>query len=120
MHPVPAWASATASVDVRAVITTGCYLGANPTGRGWCEGTSTLFCNAPAQAPLGKAAIPVMHMGLVQYKLFVALPGKIAPEAQEGVDVDTVHVASVLHVTAQVEFRQQALGSFLLGMQRGP
>lgn len=58
-------------------------------------------------------------MGLVQHKLFVALPGKIAPEAQEGVDIDTVHVASMLHVTAQVEFCQQALGSFLLGMQRG-
>lgn len=81
-------------------------LGANPMGRGQREGTSTPFHNALAGAPLGKAAIPVVHIGLVQHKLLVALPGKIAPEAQEGVDVDTVHVASVLHIAAQVEFRQ--------------
>lgn len=94
--------------------------GANPMGRGRREGSSTPFCNALAGTPLGKAAIPVVRIGLVQHKLLVALPGKIAPEAQEGVDVDAVHVASVLHITAQVEFRQQALSSLLLGVQRGP
>lgn len=78
--------------------------GANPMGRGWREGSSTPFCNALAGTPLGKAAIPVVHIGLVQHKLLVALPGKIAPKAQEGVDVDAVHVASVLHIAAQVEF----------------
>lgn len=71
-------------------------------------------------APLGKAAIPVVHIGLVQHVLLIALPGKIAPETQESVDVDTVHVASVLHVTAQVEFCQQALSSLVLLTQIGP
>jgi len=61
-----------------------------------------------------------VHIGLVQHKVLVALPGKIASEAQEGVDVDAVHVASVLHVAAQVEFCQQALSSLLLRTQRGP
>lgn len=75
-------------------------------GRRWREGTSTPFRNAPAGAPLGETAIPVVHIGLVQHKLLIALPGKVAPKAQEGVDVDTVHVASVLHIAAQVEFCQ--------------
>lgn len=60
-----------------------------------------------------------MYIGLVQHKILVALTGKIAPKAQEGVDVDTIHMASVLHITAQVEFCQQALSSLLLGTQRG-
>lgn len=123
MHPVPAWASAAATrllpLWLWELLSPRVALGANPMGRGRCEGTSTPFRNAPAGAPLGEAAVPVVHIGLVQHKLLVALPGKIAPEAQEGVDVDTVQVASVLHVTAQVEFCQQALSSLLLGTQRG-
>ena len=73
----------------------------------WGEGGTkepVPLCNARA-AP-GRAAIPVVHIGLVQHKLFIALPSKVASEAQEGVDIDTVHVAGVLHVTAQVELCQ--------------
>lgn len=61
-----------------------------------------------------------MHIGLVQHVFLIALPGKIAPEAQESVDVDTVHVASVLHITAQVELCQKALSSLVLLTQISP
>lgn len=59
-----------------------------------------------AKAAPGRAAIPVVHIGLVQHKLLIALSSKVASEAQEGVDVDAVDVAGVLHVTAQVELCQ--------------
>lgn len=95
-------------------------LEADSRGRAQHEGTSTPFHNALVGAPLGEAAVPVVRIGLVQHVFLIALPGKIAPEAQESVDVDTVHVASVLHIAAQVEFCQQALSSLVLLTQIGP
>lgn len=123
-NSVPAQAPAAATQLVPAwlweLLSPQAALEANPRERAQHEGTSTPFHNALVGAPLGEAAIPIGQIGLVQHMFLIALPGKIAPEAQESVDVDTVHVASVLHVTAQVEFCQQALSSLLLLTQIGP
>lgn len=123
-NSVPAQAPAAATQLVPAwlweLLSPQAALEANPRERAQHEGTSTPFHNALVGAPLGEAAIPIVQIGLVQHMFLIALPGKIAPEAQESVDIDTVHVASVLHVTAQVEFCQQALSSLLLLTQIGP
>lgn len=58
--------------------------------------------------------IPVFVKSFVQYKIFIALPGKIAPKTQKGRDVNPIYMFSVLHVTTQVEFGQQDLCSFFL------
>ena len=60
------------------------------------------------------SSIPVLVKSFIQYKIFIALPGKVAPKTQKGRDVNPIHVFSVLHVTAQVEHSQQDLGSFFL------
>lgn len=58
--------------------------------------------------------VPVFAKRFIQHKIFIALPGKVAPKAQKGGDVNPVHMLRVLHVTAQVELSQQDLGSFFL------
>ena len=56
----------------------------------------------------------------IQYKIFIALPGKVPPKTQKGCDVNPIHVFSVLHITAQVELSQQDLGSFHVGREDLP
>jgi hypothetical protein len=58
--------------------------------------------------------VPVFVKSFIQYKVFVALPGKVAPKTQKGCHVNPVHMFSVLHIAAQVELSQQDLGSFFL------
>ena len=58
--------------------------------------------------------VPVFVKRFIQHKVFIALPGKVAPKAQKGGDVNPVHVLRVLRVTAQVELGQQDLGSLFL------
>eukprot|EP00069_Balaena_mysticetus_P022131 bmy_14141T0 len=50
----------------------------------------------------------------IHHKVFIALPGKVAPESQKGCDINPIHMFSVLHITAQVELGQQDLRSFFL------
>lgn len=57
---------------------------------------------------------PVFVKGFIQHKVFITLPGKVAPKTQEGCDIDPIHMFGVLHITAQVEFSQQDLCSFFL------
>ena len=58
--------------------------------------------------------VPVLVKSFIQYKIFIALPGKVAPKTQKGRDVNPIHVFCVLHITAQVELSQQDLRSFFL------
>lgn len=65
------------------------------------------------QTEFMKAWIPVVDC-LIQHQFFIALPSKVAAKAQEGVDIDPVHMLCVLCITAKVELSKEALGSFLL------
>ena len=58
--------------------------------------------------------VPIFGKGFIQHKIFIALPGKVASKTQEGCDINPVHMLSVLHITAQVEFSQQDLCFFFL------
>lgn len=57
---------------------------------------------------------PVLRQGGVEQLVLVAPPGHVAAVAQEGGDVDAVHVLRVLHVTTQVKLCQDALPRLLL------
>lgn len=61
-----------------------------------------------------KAMIPVVDGGLIQHQFFITLPCKVAPKAQERVDIDPIHMFCVLCITAEVELSKKALGSILL------
>lgn len=58
--------------------------------------------------------VPVFVKSFIQHKVFIALSGKVAPKTQKGGDVNPIHMFSVMHITAQVEFSQQDLRSLFL------
>lgn len=62
--------------------------------------------------------VPVLGERLVDQLVLVALPGHVSSEAEEGGDVDSVHVLCVLHVAAQVELSQDAFPRLLLHTRR--
>lgn len=61
---------------------------------------------------------PALGQCAVEQPFLVALPGHVSSEAEEGGDVDAVHVLRVLHIAAQVELGEDALPCFLLQTNR--
>jgi len=57
---------------------------------------------------------PVLGEGLVDQLVLVALPGHVSPKAEEGGDVDSVHMLRVLDVAAQIKLCQDAFPCLLL------
>ena len=58
--------------------------------------------------------VPVAGQRAVHHQVLVPLAGHVASEAQEGGDVDAIHVLGLVHITAQIELRQQTLPRLLL------
>lgn len=58
--------------------------------------------------------IPVFVKSFIQHKVFIALPGKVAPKTQKGCDINPINMFGVLYITTQIEFSQQDLCSFFL------
>ena len=61
---------------------------------------------------------PVLGQCVVDQLVLITLSGHVSSEAEEGGDVDSVHVLCVLHVAAQVKLGKNALPRLLLKTPR--